>query len=398
MATARPAAVRRRIARRLERATGDLGSAAVARMERDKDWFRDLSAQDRAWIGLVVQAGITSFIHWFDEPDENAPISSEIFGAAPRALAGVVSLQQTVELVRLTISVVEENAAATVGDTDAPAVRDAILHYGREVAFATAEVYARTAELRGAWDARLEALLVDSVMRSEDEEAIRSRAGALGWSATGPVCAVVGEFRDDPSNDSSADTSIDVLRRAAQHAGFQVLCAVQGERLVVLLGDVDDPHLAGEALASHFTGDHVVIGPDVSDIAFAHRSSAAAIAGLKAVSGWTGAPRVVLSDELLPERILSGDRDAAQQLIDEIYLPLLRAGAHTLETVDAYLANGRALEATSRALFVHANTVRYRLRAVEALTGLSPGDARHGYTLRLALTLGRLFAPHQSEL
>jgi DNA-binding PucR family transcriptional regulator len=33
--------------------------------------------------------------------------------------------------------------------------------------------------------------------------------------------------------------------------------------------------------------------------------------------------------------------------------------------------------------------VRYRLRRSAELTGLTPTDIRHAYTLRLALTLGR---------
>ena len=59
--------------------------------------------------------------------------------------------------------------------------------YAREVAFATAEVYARAAEARGAWDARLEALVVDSVLRAEADEAVASRASALGWAHRGGV-------------------------------------------------------------------------------------------------------------------------------------------------------------------------------------------------------------------
>src|SRR3954449_10769101 len=131
------------IARRLERAVGSLTTATVTRMERDMPWFRELSAEDRSWIGLIVQSGIQAFVSWYAEPDgSSSPVSAEVFGAAPRALTGVVSLHQTVEMVRLTIEVVEENIAEAVGDADAPSVRDSIVRYAREVAFATAEVYA----------------------------------------------------------------------------------------------------------------------------------------------------------------------------------------------------------------------------------------------------------------
>jgi DNA-binding PucR family transcriptional regulator len=44
-------------------------------------------------------------------------------------------------------------------------------------------------------------------------------------------------------------------------------------------------------------------------------------------------------------------------------------------------------------LFVHPNTVRYRLRRAAEITALTPADPRDAYTLRLALTLGRLMTP-----
>ncbi len=44
-------------------------------------------------------------------------------------------------------------------------------------------------------------------------------------------------------------------------------------------------------------------------------------------------------------------------------------------------------------MFVHPNTVRYRLKRAAEVTGLSVTDPRHAYTYRVALTLGRLTAP-----
>ena len=36
-------------------------------------WFRELSAEDRSWVGMIVQAGIRGFVDWYREPDEPAP-------------------------------------------------------------------------------------------------------------------------------------------------------------------------------------------------------------------------------------------------------------------------------------------------------------------------------------
>jgi DNA-binding PucR family transcriptional regulator len=48
-------------------------------------------------------------------------------------------------------------------------------------------------------------------------------------------------------------------------------------------------------------------------------------------------------------------------------------------------------------LFVHPNTVRYRLKRILELTGLAPGDARHAFALRISVVLGRLSAPEGSD-
>ena len=88
------------------------------------------------------------------------------------------------------------------------------------------------------------------------------------------------------------------------------------------------------------------------------------------------------SDDLLPERALSGDGHARRQLVREIYTPLSSTGSSMLETVSAFLDHGGSIEGTARSMFVHANTVRYRLRRAAEVTGLAATDPRHAYTYR----------------
>ncbi len=379
------------IAARLQRSVGSLSTSTLARMDLDMPWFRNLSAEDRSWIGLIVQAGIRAFVAWYQEPAGTTPVTAEVFGVAPQTLTGVVSLHQTVEMVRLTIEVVEENVVDAVGEEHAASVRESIVRYAREVAFATAEVYARAAEMRGAWDARLEALVVDSVLRAEADETVLSRASALGWESEGDVVVVLGRM---PASDAPGRGSIiDDVRRAARHVGLDALCAVQGDRLVVILGGVDNPDKAGAAVVAHFGAGPVVVGPVVPDLVRASISARAATAGLRAAPGWPHAPRPVTSDDLLPERALSGDGHARRQLVQEVYRPLADAGPATIDTVSTFLDHGGSIEGTARAMFVHANTVRYRLRGATERTGLSPSDPRQAYTYRVALTLGRLTSP-----
>lgn len=384
---------RARAAAALRRASGALSTAATARMQTDMAWFRELSAEDRSWVGLIVQAGIKNFVDWFrrhattprDPGSAGSAIAATVFGAAPRALTGVISLQQTVDLIRLSIEVVESNIDGIVAVDDAAEVHRAVSWYAREVAFATAEVYARAAEVRGAWDARLEALVVDAVLRAEPDETVLSRASALGWTAPGAVAVVLGTT---PGQRSTSDL-FDEVRRLARAASMEALCGTQGERLVVVLGGVDDPAAAAQTVTDVFAAGPVVIGPVVPDLAHAHVSARSAVSAHRAAAGWPEAPRPVLSEELLPERALAGDGHARRYLVEEIYLPLLGARSQLAETLAAYFDNGHGIEATARSLFVHPNTVRYRLRQAADLTGFNPTQPRPALTLQIALILGR---------
>lgn len=373
------------IARRLTAASGAMTTVAVGEMDRRHDWFRELSADHRSWVGLVAQAGIDGFVHWFAEPHK-VDVRADIFGSAPRKLARAISLQQTVELVRTTIEVVESQIQEVMPRSDRPHLQAAINTYSREVAFAAAEVYARAAEQRGNWDLRLEALVVDSVLRNETDETVLSRASTLGWSSRQPVAVVIGPVAGE-------SRGLDEVRRRAQRHRLEVLAAHQGERLVLIIGGtLDDDDAAVSAagdLVGLFGAGPVVVGPVVPGLAEASRSARAAVSGLRAVAGWPDAPRPVSSEDLLPERALAGDGHARRALVDDVHAHLVDH-PDLIDTLSALLESGGSIEATARALFVHANTVRYRLKRISEVVGFSPTDPRDAYVLRLALTLGRL--------
>jgi hypothetical protein len=384
--TSKDADIRAETTQRLEQAMGEFGTAAMARMEDKLLWFRRLTAENRSWVGLVAQAGIAAFVEWFKNEEKTRPaIAGEVFGTAPRELMRAIRLQQTVEMVRVITEVVEAKVpelAAPGGETQ---LREAVLRYTREVAFGAAQVYARAAETRGAWDARLEALIVDSVLRGEVDDGMHSWASALGWAAA-PVMVIAG---NTPENEA-AESVIDQIRIVARRSRLDVLAGVQASRLIVIVGGVKEDLLAAaRPLAAKFGPGQVVVGSQVPDLYGATASAQAALAGLRASRGWPDAPRPVLATDLLPERALDGDEHARRFLVEEVYVPLLAAGAPLLDTLTTYLEQGSSLEATARLLFVHPNTVRYRLRRVTELTGYVPADGRAAFTLRIALVLGR---------
>ena len=96
------------------------------------------------------------------------------------------------------------------------------------------------------------------------------------------------------------------------------------------------------------------------------------------------------ADDLLPERALAGDPLARATLVHRIYRPLQAHSTELLTTLWSYLDNGRSLEATARELFVHPNTVRYRLKRVSDVIGWDATGAREALILQTALIIGSM--------
>jgi hypothetical protein len=375
--------------RRIDRHTGALASTAVARMEETLPWFRALPADQRSWVMLVAQAGVHSLVEWLRSggtiAESTQEISDEVFAAAPRALARSITLTQAVQLIKVTIDVAESQVSSLAAAGEEEALLQAILKFSREIAFSAARVYARAAESRGAWDARLQAMLVDALLRGDSSDVLASRAAALGWADAPPVAVVVGR---SPGGDITA--VLHAVYRAARRARFEVIGGVHGDRLVVVMGGATDPVASASALAVSFGEGPIVVGHAVPSLDQATESARAALAGFRAAPAWPGAPSPVTAEALLPERALAGDMEARRTLRHDAYAALAKAGGALLETLDAFFAAGGVLESAARELYVHPNTVRYRLKRVAEVTGLSPLDGRDAYALRLALTIGRL--------
>ena len=373
---------------------GELSTQTLKRLEDTLPWYGDMPPSRRSAVGLVAQAGISSFISWFDDPRSTPWIAADVFGAAPRELLRSVSLQQTLQLIRVTVEVVEER----VKDGGEP-LREAILLYSREIAFAAADVYARAAEARGLWDARLEALVVDSILSGEYDDELPSRIAALGWHGHGEVAVLVGT--------APKQLDVDHVRRAARHMHADVLIGVQGNRLVLVIGRVRPARPASprrpsappprspswrsrpssSRTSAPATWCSATRCPTSSTRRRARRRPSPA-------SPWRGRggtrPRPVHADDLLPERALAGDPLARATLVHRIYRPLQAHSTELLTTLWSYLDNGRSLEATARELFVHPNTVRYRLKRVSDVIGWDATGAREALILQAALIIGSM--------
>ena len=384
----RIAAERAVLSRRVSRMTGELTTAATSRMESTLPWFKALPANERASVSTIAQAGISTFVDWFITDQTPSQSVAKIFSSAPRDLARLITLQQTVELVRTTMAVVEESVTRIAGDSESRQqyLRESLLRYSREIAFAAAEVYARAAESRGAWDARLQDLVLDSILAGENTDALISRATAAGWDANWPLFVMVGPV---PSNHVATEVHVEQIRRTAKAHNVDVMVGVQTDRLITVVGAAQleqDTSGIAKTFVGHFGPGTVVTGPLASNLVSATVSANAAISGYRAVELISKAPRLISSDELISARVINSDLSAIEPLV-EILRKTLKQDVRT--TLATYLEQAPSIEGCARAQFIHVNTVRYRLKKVHELTGLDPSDPKDGLTLRIALMMDR---------
>ena len=368
----------------LKSIAGELATATLTRLDQTLPWYRDMPPARRAAIGSVAQNGITSFIQWYEDPSSQPWVAADVFGSAPRELLRSISLQETLQVIRVVVEMVEELVVK-----EHPELHEAILRYSRDIAFSAADVYAKAAEARGLWDARLEALVVDSVISGESSQEISSRVAALGWRADGQVAVLLGTTPKDPDPDA--------IRKVARKSKCDVLIGIQGRRQVVVIGLLEnssDAHVEITQLAYLIEGlfaiGPLVLGPVVPTVSEASRSAMAALAANSVAATTSFSHRPILADELLPERALAGDQLAKATLLQSLYHPIADASTELLNTLKTYLECGRSLEATSKVLFVHANTVRYRLRRIQEILGEDATDPRTAFVLQIALALGAI--------
>lgn len=366
----------RRMTRVSDLDPGDLAAEAMARAERTLPWFSEMPARRRELMVTLTRAGFISFLTHLRAPGTADPMY--MFSVAPRELVRSVTLQQTLQLMRVTSSLVEENVTTA-------AEREASVVFSRQLAFAAAELYAQAGDGTGLWESRLEQFVIDAAHKGALTDALLGRIQSVGWRGDGASIAACGAM---PEGDDT-----DVIRRRAWNAGADVLVGTSGGRLVVIAALVEghEPEDLGAviaALADGFGPGPVLVGPVADGVTSAWRSLVAANSAAAVVGASDQDARVIQASDLLPERALAGDPLARRDLIMQAYRPLRDSRQPLLETVRRFVEAGGAVETAARKLDVHPNTVRYRLKRAAEVTGFDPTAARDAFVLQCALRLG----------
>lgn len=97
------------------------------------------------------------------------------------------------------------------------------------------------------------------------------------------------------------------------------------------------------------------------------------------------------------------DERPLREFVEDVLGPLLRQdtdvyGAELVKTLEAFHASGEALRPAAAALFIHVNTLKYRLARIQSLTGRELADPTGRLDLYLALYALRLLEPERDSL
>ena len=167
---------------------------------------------------------------------------------------------------------------------------------------------------------------------------------------------------------------------------MDALCAIQGDRLVVVLGGVGRRRQGRPTPSSRLLRRRARWSSArcADDLAAAHVSARAALSGLPRGRGLAGRPAPG-AQRRPAARAGAGRRRPRPPAPGRRGLPAAASrgpGHRSSRRSRRTSTTAGSIEATARALFVHPNTVRYRLRQVAELTGSRPTDARGRVHLR----------------
>ncbi|AOM81781.1 helix-turn-helix domain-containing protein [Salisediminibacterium beveridgei] len=100
--------------------------------------------------------------------------------------------------------------------------------------------------------------------------------------------------------------------------------------------------------------------------------------------------RIVTYDELGVERLLlSTEWSELAEFVESSIGPIIhydtKNSASLVETLTVYLENNQNMATTAKALFVHVNTVKYRLGLIKDLLGMEFIKGRHAFELQLGI-------------
>ena len=358
-------------------------------------WARSVPADGRRTLEGAIQTALDDLLSRLDSQGTE---DSEVPSPVPAELSRSLGPHRAMELTQVILDMLEE-AGRTMGAEE----ERATLVYTRQAATAAAELYADLAETRSGRKAVTESRIIRHLSEKTADTRTVDDLARLGWPTEFDCFAVVGEAQGNDDGQGMENARQPIHTTVVRQGGRALVGESEG--LMVVLINPDRSGTPADFCASilrFFTDESAVcLGPLRHGISGAEDSIRAALSTHTAAPAvadpiTAALPRPLHADDLLPERALNGDTDAADQLYQEVYVSL--AGQDPdgplPTTLLTFLRSGNSLEVTAKKLGIHPNTVRYRLRRCVEVTGWDAMDPRESFVLQAALIIGRIRRSH----
>ncbi|MFF1448411.1 PucR family transcriptional regulator [Streptomyces sp. NPDC058274] len=366
--------------------------AVVAAVHEQVPVYAALDDRRLPEVRAIAAWGLDRLLHLWATDGALDPSDLRRFrGIAAARAADGRPVQAVLRAYRVAATVLTDEIAARaprLAAADAFALARMLLSTLDTLSEEMAAAYATTSEdLAGDRDRALRLLLDDLIAgRHASVGALTDRAARLGVQLPDPYCLLVAEPVAPDGADMSHDAVAALLDALTAPGGdTTALATVRGSRAVLLLPAAAAAH-AGSVLGGQSWRGCAISDESLDRVAVAHRLAADALDTAPAHAHHPG--RLLTDADAHVLALLAGHPAAAPDHIGRLVLgPLADPGRrHLLEALTAYIDTGSA-SAAARALHLHPQSLRYRLRRIHDLTGRDPRDPWQRLTLDIARTI-----------
>ncbi|MFJ2702486.1 PucR family transcriptional regulator [Streptomyces sp. NPDC087428] len=387
----------RPVAAQLRARAPALTACVVARLLSDLPVYAELPHEEIAGdIADIVQHNLRLFADVVEHrrPATDAELAQQRDSAAQRAEEGV-PLDAILTAYQVGIAMCWQETARDAGPADLPAVleiMDRIMVLQQQLTSAVSGAYLEARQILDSQEHGGRHALMAALLSGEALDRFSQRTGLRPAAGYLTMTLAFAPHRDEVSQAPGPGARVAARRKIRRirttldrFAGTPALTALDASGGTVLLPVDEPPPWSGPgglceliAEATRAAGVPVTAAAETAEPA-AVPAAVARNAEIVDLVARTGRPPGLyrLADVLL-EYQLSRPSEALHGLAR--LLRPLEAKPELLHTLETYLGHGLDRRAAAAALHVHPNTVDYRIRRIDRLTGLSPArpaDLQH---------------------
>ncbi|MFT4148095.1 MAG: helix-turn-helix domain-containing protein [Micrococcaceae bacterium] len=360
----------------------ELSRLTIKDLEQQAAWFKMLTTEQQNIARTTVHLGIKSFDSWLKNDISIKESLVRTFGTRPLNILHSLNLEYLLQICQSACKVVSSKSQILC-PYNTQGFKNLVAAFCSKAMFCASEAFIESSQ---AHQKTLETNLVETIIAQRGTEAIFNKLKSFSWKEKAPCTAVIGKL----SMTNTATVAEKKIQDYLSAHGVKNLTAFHRDTLVILLSNFKEIRSLLSPLQEYFENGTIVFGPIESSFKRLEYATHCAFAGYLCSQAWLKADSLIDAQDLIPERIILGDKKARDYAIQKWYKPLKDVDPKLLLTTETYLECAFSLEGTAREIGIHSNTVRYRLDRVAEVVNLDFSNIRDIYTLKIALTTGKL--------